>query len=52
MDSNTINQVFEAVLDDETLLDGISSDLIDDLRQYLGFYLMDRDPDINELDFN
>lgn len=52
MDTVTIKQVFEAILEDDTLLDGVPVDLVEDTCQLMGFYLLDRDPDIEELDFH
>lgn len=52
MDSNTIIQVFETIIDDESVLDSIPVELVDEVYQFIGFYLLDRDLDIEELDFN
>ena len=48
MDTDTIKEILE----DDTSLDSIPIEVLEDLYQYLGFYLMDRDPNIEELDFN
>lgn len=52
MDSNTIKQVFEAILEDESILDDINFQLIEDAHQHIGFYILDRDIDLDELDFS
>lgn len=51
-DKQIILSVFNSILDDETLLDSLSTEQVEEFYTFLGFYLYDREEFEIELDFN